>query len=220
MPASTPLEDHDLRGQPRTSLYLAAVLYCDGSSSVVKIRNISPDGALLEADLLPPAGSLVQLMRGGLIAHALVKWNETNRCGLNFSGAVDVQRWRTTNLEQQRVDEVVRLLKAGAVPLPVAPPARTHGDPGPVLASDIRRVSEILANVGGDLAGDPLILEKYGAMLQHFDIAAQLLSGMEATLVGHSESDASASKLAALRSAADQALQRTALARLSPKFAN
>ena len=110
------------RSTTRASLYLAATLYCDDHSFPVKIRNISPTGALLESRTVVTAGVLVQLVRGSLIVHGLVAWAEDGRYGLNFSGSVDVQQWRATpmNAEQQRIDEVVRLVKAGAVPLPAA----------------------------------------------------------------------------------------------------
>src|SRR4051812_20135059 len=116
MPTSNQFQTIDSRGESRTSIYLAAVLYCDGISSAVKIRNISATGALLEGEGLPAAGALVQLIRGGLIAHGLVAWSDSGRCGLRFSGTIDVPHWRMINSDQQRVDEVVRLVKAGAVP--------------------------------------------------------------------------------------------------------
>src|SRR5579885_2200883 len=83
----------DARAEQRASLYLAAALYCDGSSSLVKIRNISPTGALVEGPLIPAPGSLVQLVRGQLIVHGLVAWSADARCGLKFSGTVEVQKW-------------------------------------------------------------------------------------------------------------------------------
>ena len=124
----------DARAGARSSLYLGAALYCDGSSTPARIRNMSAEGALVEAAVLPEIGALVQLVRGTLIVHGLVIWCAEGRCGLKFSGAVVVQQWRTApaNAEQHRVDEVVSLVKAGAVPLPVAAhsePRRHEGGP-------------------------------------------------------------------------------------------
>lgn len=212
MPISSSPRTADARATPRASIYLAAALYCDGTSSPVKIRNISDTGALLEGDLIPAAGALVQLVRGGLIAHGLVAWSEEQRCGLRFSGRVDVQLWRATNIEQQRVDEVVRLVKAGAVPLPVSPlgepkPLPAQGR-GALLAGDLRRVAELLDNLGGELAIDPDVVSRHGPMLQHLDIAMQVLAAVEEIVAGH---EGDAAKLAGLRRSADQALQRGAL---------
>ena len=47
--------ENELREEPRASLYLAASLYCDGQSVSVKIRNLSPNGALLEVSAPVPA---------------------------------------------------------------------------------------------------------------------------------------------------------------------
>src|SRR5689334_2076222 len=109
----------ELREEPRASLYLAASLYCDGQSVPVKIRNLSNTGALIELSTALVEGGVVQLVRGSLIVHALIIWTEGLRCGLKFSGVVDVQRWRVTptNGDQQRVDDIVRTIKAGSVPL-------------------------------------------------------------------------------------------------------
>src|SRR5689334_1726228 len=118
MTTASQLVPEDLREEPRASLYLAASLFCDGFSMPVKIRNLSNTGALLELPAPLTSGGVVQLVRGSLIVHGLVAWAESKRCGLKFSGAVDVQRWRASpaHSEQQRVDAVVRTVKAGAVP--------------------------------------------------------------------------------------------------------
>jgi hypothetical protein len=194
-------------------MYLAAGLYCDGRSSPVKIRNMSESGALIDSAGAPPVGSLVQLVRGTLIAHGLVAWSSGSRCGMRFSGRVDVAQWRAApaNAEQQRVDDVVRLVKAGAIPLPL--PARADAeasleiaDGGEQLAGDVRRISRLLDGLSEELAGDPLIVERHGPSLQHLDIAAQVLAAIEAILIG--ERNAGSTNLQDLRRSADQALIR------------
>lgn len=204
----------DARGSTRASLYLAAALYCDGSSSPVKIRNISSTGALVEGAVIPSIGTLVQLVRGGLIVHGLVAWSVDGRCGLKFSGCVDVQQWRAApnNSEQQRVDEVVRLVRAGAVPLAVPQPSqlRPHEscEPGETLSGDLRRASELLDNLGGALASDVDIVTRHGPALQNLDIAMQVIAAVEAVIAGRSDLEIDSTKLPGLRRSADQALQR------------
>lgn len=207
----------DLRADPRTSIYLAAALYTDGCSSPVKIRNLSATGALLEGAVIPRTGSLVQLVRGTLIAHGLVAWTTDKRCGLKFSGRVDVQSWRAapTNVEQLRVDEVVKLVKAGAVPLPVPPLGQTKQsdrttleDPDP--AGDLRQISELLDKLGEELAGDPEVVTKHGPALQNIDIAMQMISALEAIMEDQGNAEPNNEKLVGLRRSADQALQRGA----------
>lgn len=214
---SPPLQDRttDARGAPRASIYVAAALYCDGISAPVKIRNISSTGALVEGAVIPSLGALVQLVRGPLIVHGLVVWGTEGQCGLKFSGCVDVQQWSSipSNGEQQRVDEVVRLVRAGAVPLPVPPLVRL-GEPDeiadcePQISGDLRRACDLLDNLGEILASDLDIVMKHGTALQNLDIAMQVIAAVEAIVSGHHDLEFGASKLLGLRRSADQAIQR------------
>lgn len=199
----------DARGEQRLSLYLAASLYCDGVSHAVKIRNISAAGALLDSTAAFTVGALVQLVRGPLIVHALVAWTTDQRCGIKFSGTIDVQRWcePPSNPEQDRVDEIVRVVKAGAVPLPVPmpgdSPAAAEG-----FSTDLRRVAQLLGQLEDRLASDCIIVAQYPTELQNLDIAMQLTHALEA--IGQARGGPSPAKLANLRNSADQALRRGA----------
>jgi hypothetical protein len=157
----------------------------------------------------------VQLVRGALIVHGLVAWCSEGRGGLKFSGSVDVQQWRASpsNCEQQRVDEIVRLVKAGAVPLPV-PPLSQIAEPQDVcetsadLPADLGRASKLLEILGGVLASDPDVVTRHGTALQNLDIAMQVIAAVEAILAGDSDLEIDATKLPGLRRSADQALQQ------------
>jgi hypothetical protein len=213
VPTSVQGRAPEARGAARASIYLAATLYCDGSSSPVKIRNMSSTGALLEGAIVVGVGALVQLVRGQLIVHGLIAWTEDGRCGLKFSGCVDVHQWRAvrTNSEQDRVDEVVRLVKAGAVPLPVPPlsqrPLQESHDPGIELSLDLRRASDLLDDLGEVLASDLDIVTRHGAALQNLDIAMQVIAAVGAIIAGHSDFETDRTKLPGLRRSADEALQ-------------
>lgn len=203
----------DARGADRASIYLAASLYCDGSPSPVKIRNISATGALLESGVVPSVGALVQLVRGRLIVHGLVIWSAEDRWGLKFSGSVDVQEWRASpsNIEQQRVDEVVRLVRAGAVPFPAPPPAHSRNpdeaaDPAAQRSADLRRVSDLLEDLADALAGDAEVVARHGPVLQNLDIAMQVLAAVDGMSAGRGDPD-DCEKMAGLRRSVDQALQ-------------
>lgn len=203
---------NDLRDAPRLSLYLSASLFCDGTSSPVKIRNISPTGALVDSAPSAAEGSLVQLVRGSLIVHALVVWSENGRCGLSFSGCIEVEQWRAApfNAEQQRVDDIVRIVKEGSVPLPATASEdvfpRSASKDG--LPADLRRVAELLAKLGDRLARDEIVVSLYGAELQNLDIAAQVVNAVETILTGHGNLASDAAKMISLRKSADQALGR------------
>lgn len=200
------------RSTTRASLYLAAALYSDGHSIPVKIRNISSTGALLESQSIFAAGALVQLVRGSLIVHGLVAWAQDGRSGLKFSGSVDVQQWRATpmNAEQQRIDEVVRLVKAGAVPLPVNAPPTGRPEDTDELSTDLQRASDLIGKLGDRLAKDSTIVALYATELQNLDIAMQMIAAVEGILSGKSDFETGTAKFANLRKSADQALSAAA----------
>lgn len=205
----------DARHAPRTSIYLSATLYCDGAAVPVRVRNISETGALIESTAIPGDVALVQLVRGELIVHALVAWRHEERCGLKFSGRIDVQRWRSlrTNTDQQRVDEIVKVIKAGAVPLPIplaeagcrtAAGATASQD----LATDLQCALDLLGSLGNELASEAETIIRHGSSLQTLDIAIQVVAAVKAIMGGDGELAIDANKLTGLRRSADQALQR------------
>lgn len=198
----------DRRSECRSSLYLAASLYCDGASHPVKIRNISTTGALVEVLTAVAPGSLVQLVRGALIVHGLVLWTEDGKLGLKFSGGIDVSQWRRPvgNAEQRRVDDIVRLVKAGAVPLPVnVPPGDIPpGIDGP--SADLRRAATLLGRLGDRLATDAIVVANYPAELQNLDVAIQMIEAVRLLLESREDLATDSEKFASLRRSADQAL--------------
>jgi len=208
VPISPQGRPSDGRAAARASIYRTAILSSKSASSPVKIRNISSTGALIEGPAVPTVGTAVQLFRGDLTVRAHVAWTAGDRCGLKFSASVDVDQWRAAsdNLHQQRVDEVVRLVKAGAVPLPTL--ARwgerdEECDSGP----DLRRISGLLEILVELLASDPDLLRRHGPALQNLDIAIQMLATLDSAEDAPSPADR-ATKLEGLRRSADQALQR------------
>lgn len=207
MSALQPIQN-DLREEPRASLYLAASLYCDGQSVPVKIRNLSTMGALLDVSAPVSASGLVQLVRGPLIVHALIAWSEGHRCGLKFSGVVDVQRWRMVpaNAEQQRVDDIVRIVKTAAVPFPSQAEEESELKEDRPFSADLKLAAELLVRLGDRLAGDDAVVASHGADLQNLDIAMQMIGAVEAMLSGQSDLATDATKIISLRRSADQAL--------------
>lgn len=203
----------DARGTPRVSMYLAGVLYSAGSSSPVKIRNMSIDGALIEGEIIPATGSVVQLARGALAAKGLVAWSAIGCCGLKFSSSVNVHQWKMppTNTEQPRIDKVVALVRSGAVPLPLPEltSASAQRVPGEQLTDDLSRISAMLDDLANELAQDPDVLARHGRTLQNLDIAMQTLGAISALLNSGEGSDLDKSaKLDGLRKSAAQALKQ------------
>lgn len=204
--------DGERRGTARSSLYLAASLYCDGSAHPAKIRNISSTGALLESSAEVARDSLVQLVRGSLIVHGLVAWVADGKLGLKFSGSIDVLHWRKTisNSEQERIDDIVRLVKAGAVPLPINVAPREPSTEAESPSRDLKRAVKLLDLLGDRLAKDAIVVASYPAELQNLDIAVQVIEAVGALLETQTDLGVDANKFSSLRKSADQALGRAA----------
>lgn len=81
------------RGEDRTHLFLDAILVSASSSLPVRVRNLSPTGALIEGVDLPTVGSQVTLTRGLLEAAGRTMWVGPGRCGLEFDTPLAVSRW-------------------------------------------------------------------------------------------------------------------------------
>jgi len=56
----------ELRVESRSNIFVMATIYAPGGSTPVRVRNMSRTGALVEAPVLPAAGSRVRLSRGSL----------------------------------------------------------------------------------------------------------------------------------------------------------
>jgi hypothetical protein len=77
-------EQPELRGNPRFSVLLVARLITTWGERIVKLRNISATGAMIEGDRLPPTGTDILLRRGSLELFATIVWIEDKQAGLEF----------------------------------------------------------------------------------------------------------------------------------------
>ncbi len=194
----------EARRAARSSMYVAAVLCSGGASSPVRIRNMSPTGALIEGGFAVGRGETVHLVRGGLSTEARAVWWSNGRCGLNFPRSVDVKSWLAapTNGEQQRVDALVRLVQAGAVPLPVPeldPPANADVGRAVQLADDLGGVGAMLGALSNALAEHPHVIAEHAGALQSLDIAMQMLAAIACELRDGAGSAEGAAKINSLR---------------------
>ena len=211
----TPAHSLNSRASARTNMFIAAMLHSANVSTPVRVRNMSAEGVLLETAAAPGEGAQVRLVRGSLQAKGVVKWRAGDRCGVRFTAKVDVAQWLkpTTNRQQQRVDGVVRSLKAGARPLPVG--AWSGSRPRPVssptveIGLDLRQVSDILEKLAENFAGDSEVLARYSDCIQAVDIAVQTLRTAAGILVGDADStDELDVRLASLRTSCAQSLEQ------------
>ena len=190
----------------RTNLFIAATLFTGGGSGLpVRIRNLSPGGAMVEAPVLPGSGATIRLARGALHIGGAVVWVGDKRCGLAFEGSVAVKEWMSApaNREQQRVDEALWRVRSGSASLAESPAAA----PTRLSPADLAIVAELIQQLGTSLAADEDMLNRHTLQLQKIDIAVQMLG-----VAGDALQDGpdSARRLRDLRASAEQALRSPA----------
>lgn len=173
----------DARAQPRSSLFLAAVLEAGVERSPAKVRNMSPNGAMIESPITPPVGTAIRLMRGELIAQGVVIWSLTNRCGVLFSSKISIKEWLAapSKAQQQRVDDMVALVKAGGSSghgEAIADGPRSHAQ----LVDDLAQIVKLMQGLEDELSSSTATLERHGSKLQNIDIAMQMLRAVAAEL--------------------------------------
>lgn len=72
------------RRSRRSNVLLAATLEVAGTSTPVRMRNLSSEGALVEADQLPIEGTNVLFRKGELAVAGCVAWVKGRRAGIAF----------------------------------------------------------------------------------------------------------------------------------------
>jgi hypothetical protein len=197
----------DLRAAARTNLFMAATLQSADASTEVKIRDLSVVGAQIESSLNLPIGSEITLVRGGLSVHARVTWSNERRSGLHFTSQVSVSDWMAnpTHRAQRRVDHLVAVVKAGAVPFAI--PANHDTEAPGELADDLGRVARLLDNLGDALASDAALVAQHGVELQNLDIALQTLTALAETVQPGATPGAGRARLGELRRSCLEALR-------------
>ena len=179
--ANPPAGAAQQRTDQRSNMFVMATLYHDGSSTPVRVRNMSRGGALIEAAALPPDQSRVRLNRGSLSVRGRIVWLEDNRAGLRFDAAVEVAPWLPGGSKpshQQRIDEMVQACRQS--------PAGSDEPPAPSASGQARAVRQLLDlrdtlnAVAEELAGDTAIAMAHATALQRLDVAAQALDTLAA----------------------------------------
>lgn len=172
--ANDPATAPDGRRQPRTHLFVSAVLCCGAGSAPVNIRNMSQSGALIEAAVLPEPGSRIILKRGSLQAAGRIAWHSSRRAGLSFEGMIHVSDWlaRTASSGQDRVDEIVAGFKARS-PRPEGPATPSNNVFGAnTVEAELATIRGDLVALSESLIRDAIIAATHPE-IQTFDIALQ-----------------------------------------------
>lgn len=175
------------RRQPRSSIFLAAVMRAGPETAPVKVRNLSSNGALLETPVSPPVGTTIDLLRGALAARGEVMWQSGTKCGVRFSSEVSVSDWLKTPpaSPQGRVDELVALFKAGGIPeanSSAVSPRPRHARSREKLIDDLEAAISLMQVLENDLTSSNETLARHAVTLQNLDIAVQMMRAIAAEL--------------------------------------
>ena len=160
-----------------------ATLYAASGSSPVKVRDVSPRGALIEGGVNPHPGTSVRLCRGSVSITGEVVWRQGERAGLLFESNLVVAEWLPGGravTPQRRVDELVQHVKASATAT-----TRSSGNiptvqPCKLSALELTQLRVAIESLAEDLATDPDIVKRHMAKLQTLDLAAQALGKLAA----------------------------------------
>lgn len=159
----------DNRAEGRSNVFLAATLTAGKGPRPVRIRNIAPRGALVEAPSLPPVGTRVILARRELSATGELAWEGSGQAGLSFDEPIDIESWvkKVGHVGQQSVDRVVAAIReTGQVP------TEWKGSDGPTT---LVGVSTALDSVCERLSAMPEMSLELGEALVKLDTIAQAL---------------------------------------------
>ena len=159
----------DSRSATRSNVFLAASLVTVSSTFAVRIRNLSPRGALLDGSSLPTtAGLTVRLVRGALTAQGRIAWQAGNQVGISFDDQIEVDQWvqRVGHAGQQRVDLVIAALRRDE-----SPPEVGEAMQPPSLATISSELDQICAR----LASTPELTVQLAEDLLRLDGLAQVL---------------------------------------------
>lgn len=88
----------------RSNVLMKAVIEQSGQSTDVKLRNLSAEGALVEAASLPVEGSELMFIKGDLRVPGRVAWTDSGQAGIAFTKLLDpVQLMRHVPAPKARV---------------------------------------------------------------------------------------------------------------------
>lgn len=157
--------DTDHRSGIRSNVFLSAVLIGGKEPLPVRVRNLSPGGALIDGDEIPPTGTTVRLVRGSLAVAGNVTWQSDGNAGLRFGEEIDVAAWvrRVGHPGQRRVDDTIDAL-------------RHHQRPeAAVDAPSLVRVSAELDGICERISASPSLTVEMGEELVRLDALARTL---------------------------------------------
>lgn len=136
-------DDPRNRRNKRALVLIAAKVRTAADVVDVRLRNLSRNGALLEADKLPDVGSEVTFERGDTVVSARVAWAEGGRFGIEFLHPI----------EESEVLVHIGRPSGFRAPVP-SPVVRRTGFRGGSLSPAEREMAAAWVNPSGRALGD------------------------------------------------------------------
>jgi hypothetical protein len=170
--------DIEHRSDLRANVFLTAVLLSGEETRPVRVRNLSPGGAFLDGERIPPVGANVRLVRGSLAVAGNVAWQSEGHAGLRFYREIDVAAWvkRVGHPGQRKVDQAVDSLRHGQR-LAAAPDTPT-----------LVRISAELDGICERIAASPSTTVEVGEELVRLDALARALQQIACAAGGFTRS--------------------------------
>lgn len=173
------------RSDPRRNIFVAAVLCHDGTSTPVRVRNMSRSGALVECAAPPAVQSGVRLCRGSLSVRGSVVWLRGERAGIRFDSDVDVAAWLPKGNRpegQAQVDAIVDAYRSQG-----ADGLYQYSSPAPAASNlevvvQLLQIRDSLNRAADELAGNSAITAEHAAPLQAIDLNAHRLDKLAGIL--------------------------------------
>ena len=92
----------DQRRSPRYRVLLIARLVTTCSERIVKLRDLSATGAMIEGPRIPAAGTDILLQRGSLEVFGTIVWKKEMQAGIEFAEPLtETMLWMQVNAPQQ-----------------------------------------------------------------------------------------------------------------------
>lgn len=153
-------------------MFVMASISATTASGPVKIRNLSPQGALIASSVLPSAGESLELKPGPLFAAGQVVWRQGNKAGLRFDRLIEVVDWLPSgNSARQAVGGVYPPNNVGEHGQATAANELVTAQ-RPIDNNQLRRLARALDLLADDLVNDADVRTRHGQKLHCLDIAA------------------------------------------------
>ncbi len=170
-----PAVAYQRRREERTDLFVCASVHSRAGAVMVHVRNLSPAGALIEGETLPPLGHELELRRGSLVVAGEIVWRSGVQAGVSFSERTVVEDWFSDAQPQQAVDDTFHRIMEDMRERVSTRTSHAPVHDSVITFDDMHRVAGSLDTLADALSEDPELIMRLVDELQTLDIAAQLL---------------------------------------------